>query len=489
VMAVSTIFLSLLLTASALKAPPLNLKSGEAWPWSEENSAPTETTKVSKEGHVELTKKTKVSKCAKEKLKRQFSVKVPDDCKILPDFLATGKKKDIMTQKWAYHNITKEETWKTWHHSYKQNDFRLQQAMNKLMSGSQTEKVRVVTLGGSITWGHGCQTTQHWVKSLNKSLTSTYGSRVEVTNLAQPATTGAHVIANFARKQLKDPLTEADVIIVEYQYNELFTRDNIERQHDKLSFMLLNLPKKPAVLFFDLEGPPQYGRKWKGWGKLPPVEKSLHYNAAARFQIPIVWFADVEREMGFTVDWLAPTHPNCAAHEVFAKVVHDVFQSTMVNVCEHGVQGQDIVLPHMENEAWNRCVENRALQAHALDGQKSFPVKSAGDWSFKEDVPGKPGWIASEGSKKEIVFTALPIKFGGLTIQYLQTYENAGAITCKLEQAGTAREVKSMTLSGLWEECVSLESTSQFFDIPAGHYDLRCQSDGGKFKLTGLQTC
>merc|ERR1719161_577008 len=121
-----------------------------------------------------------------------------------------------------------------------------------------------------------------------------------------------------------------------------------------------------------------------------------------------------------------------------------------------------------------------------MSGKESFPVKSAGNWTFHEDVPGKPGWIAPKGSPKEIVFADIPIEVGGLTIQYLQTYENIGTLTCVLEQKKT--EVKSMTLNGLWEERVSETETSQFLDIPKGTYDLRCKSDGSKFKLLGLSS-
>merc|ERR1719198_554958 len=106
----------------------------------------------------------------------------------------------------------------------------------------------------------------------------------------------------------------------------------------------------------------------------------------------------------------------------------------MTRVCEHGVQGKDTTLPKLDDKNWAHCAGFGKLQAHASLGEKSFPVKSAGEWVFQEDVPGKPGWIASSGSQKEIVFTNLSLKYGGLTLEYLRTYENAGKVQCTLEQ-------------------------------------------------------
>merc|ERR1719428_1102244 len=168
-----------------------------------------------------------------------------------------------------------------------------------------------------------------------------------------------------------------------------------------------------------------------------------------------------------------------------------MLQATMTKVCNDGLQGKDVELPNVDKGTWKQCVEHSMLTAHASMGEKTFKeiVKSKGHWVFEEDVPGKPGWIAWEGSPKEIVFTNIPIKVGGLRIQYLQTYENAGDVTCLLEDPKSNTQVKSITLKGLWQECASLEMTSEYFDIPKGKYDLRCKSDGAKFKLLGLHTC
>eukprot|EP00746_Dinoflagellata_sp_MGD_P157596 gnl/MRDRNA2_/MRDRNA2_86257_c0_seq2.p1 gnl/MRDRNA2_/MRDRNA2_86257_c0~~gnl/MRDRNA2_/MRDRNA2_86257_c0_seq2.p1 ORF type:complete len:364 (-),score=63.91 gnl/MRDRNA2_/MRDRNA2_86257_c0_seq2:143-1234(-) len=363
--------------------------------------------------------------------------------------------------------------------------------MGKLMNEEDTSKFKVVFLGGSITYGdRGCMGKENYrvyPQALEIILKSTYGERVEVQNLAFPATSGAFVINLFACNKFKSQLDEADLIFVEYQSNEMFSHDNLGKQHDKLGYMLLTLPKKPAVLFFDLAGSIKRHKEWKGWEAFPKVEVSLHYNVAKRFQIPIVWFSDIERAMNFSVNWDAPTHPDCPAHDAFTKVLNDVLQNTQTRVCEHGIRGKDTVLPDLHNSKWSQCAGFGKLQAHATLGEKSFPVKSAGEWVFEEDIPGKPGWIASKGSEKEIIFTNLAMKYGGLALEYLRTYENAGNVTCTLEQEG--KEVKSITLTGIWEQCASLETTDQFFDIPFGVYDLRCRSDGGRFKLFGLQTC
>lgn len=408
-----------------------------------------------------------------------------EKCSILPD----------VPLKFAHrngtHEFTQEETWNTWHHSFYQNDFRLQQAMHKLMNGNS--EFAVVVLGGSITAGSGCAAKNNWVSELTKMLNSTYGSRVKVTNLAKGGSNSWHVLGSWNSHYYKEVFSAADLVISEYQYNEMFglSKNTITHVNGKLLDLVMGLPKKPAFLFLDLPGPPLH-RGLLGeprLGNFHAVEQSRHYAVAKQFQVPLIWITDLERQMGHSLNWNSEQtyHPDCTAHTVFAKAVHDVLRQTMTRVCEKGVQGKDTQLPDMKNEVWKNCVKNPGLDAHASEGAKKFPVKSAGQWVFQEDVPGKPGWIAPSGSPTEIVFKDIKMQVGGLTFDYLQTYQDAGSIKCALEKE--QKKVKSITLNGLWQECASLEMTSQFFDIPAGTYDLRCQSDGGKFKLTGLQSC
>lgn len=426
------------------------------------------------------------------RIARMNSPDSEENCKILPDLqlMLTERGKTQKT-----HNITKEETWKAWHHQYQQNEFRLQQAMQKLMAGK--EEMTVVGIGGSIS-GMDCRSEKgNWVTQLREILTSTYGSKVKVLNMAMPGTTSSramqayyaganiHTADGGVVRNYKQILDAADLIISEYHFNDLF-HASAARANEKLVYTLLNLPKKPALVYLDLPGPKNLRSHYMG-DVLPNFAKSLHYDSAKRFEVPAIWFADLERQIDFDV-WHGGNHPQCDTQTIMAKLVHDVLQDTMASVCKDGVKGKDTVLVQSnEIKSWLKCAHNLAFQADASNGEKAFPVKSAGQWVFKEDRAGKPGWIASEGSPTEIVFTGLPIEMGRLTIEYLQTYENIGDLTCTLEKDNT--QVKSITLNGLWKEQVSLTSNSQLADIPKGKYDLRCRSDGKKFKLTGIQTC
>jgi len=426
-----------------------------------------------------------------------LDVKPEDKCQILPD-------SELIISDYGSsktHTVTKEETWKTWHHdTYHQSEFRLQQAMQRLMNESRTEVFRVVGLGGSIS-ALDCRSPEagNWVYQLREMLVSKFGSRVEVTNLAMPGTTSAnafqayHGDANIFtlvggdssnRAHYKKTLDAADLIVSEYHFNDLF-HGSAESANEKLLFTLVNLPKKPAILYLDLPGPKNLRQHYFG-SILPEFDRSHHYKVAQKFSVPTIWFTDLERQVDFDI-WHGGNHPHCFTETIMAKLVHDVLQDTMTSVCKDGVKGADAVFPKTDEiKSWFKCAHSTAFSADASKGEKTFPVKSAGQWAFQEDRPGKPGWIAPVGEPQEIVFTGLPIKVGGLTIEYLQTYENIGSLNCTLEKPGTQ---KSITLNGLWEERVSLKSVSQTLDIAPGKYDLRCRSDGKKFKLTGIQTC
>merc|ERR1719420_160963 len=95
----------------------------------------------------------------------------------------------------------------------------------------------------------------------------------------------------------KEILDNADLIVSEYHFNDLF-HGSAETANEKLLYTLLDLPKKPAVLYLDLPGPKNVRPHYMG-GMLPTYDKSLHFKVAKRFSVPAIWFADLERQVDF----------------------------------------------------------------------------------------------------------------------------------------------------------------------------------------------
>jgi len=392
-------------------------------------------------------------------------------------------------------NVTQQHVWNAWHHTYHQNEFRLQRAMNDLMHGESPFTIAV--LGGSITAGvrykgtvNGCEKESNWVSKLEQKMKLQFGSRVKIINLAQPGSNAGWVVSRWHASIHKE-LDPVDLIITEYNYNERFGSElrhsktlqkyaSAFEENEQLLHMVLNLPKKPAFLYFDLNGRTREGHAFD------TADTSMHWNVAKKFAIPLIWFSSINREVEKVI-WGNNVHPGCEEHTVFARVVHGVFQRTMEDVCSYGVKGVDAPLPESTTNLERTCVTYPQFNAFSEMGKNAFPVQSAGDWVFKEDVPGKPGWIAPDSGPSQIVFTGLPIKRGALQVEYLRTYEHVGILECVLEKDNA--QVKSFTLDGRWEECASLSTSSMVDNIPEGIYDLKCQTDGNKFKLTGLLTC
>merc|ERR1719487_776965 len=122
----------------------------------------------------------------------------------------------------------------------------------------------------------------------------------------------------------------------------------------------------------------------------------MHYRVSKKFGVPIIWLPEIERANGVDL-WGGSGHPHCEQQTIHVKLIHNMFQETMKRVCMDGVQGADGILPVTMDESMQKCITDPKVSAFAAMGKNAFPVKSVGNWEFKEDVPGKPGWIAPSG--------------------------------------------------------------------------------------------
>merc|ERR1719229_307247 len=127
----------------------------------------------------------------------------------------------------------------------------------------------------------------------------------------------------------------------------------------------------------------------------------------------------------------------------------------------------------------------------ACNGEGSFPATVHDGWEFREDVPGKPGWIAMPGREATITFTIETPYNATLRIGFLHTYTNVGTATCWLDRSnarGNASIVTKETLDGRIAAKVSVPSDHIFkYPVPPGTTQVTCRTDGNKFKIVTLR--
>eukprot|EP00195_Chlamydomonas_chlamydogama_P016102 CAMPEP_0202891718 /NCGR_PEP_ID=MMETSP1392-20130828/1712_1 /ASSEMBLY_ACC=CAM_ASM_000868 /TAXON_ID=225041 /ORGANISM="Chlamydomonas chlamydogama, Strain SAG 11-48b" /LENGTH=508 /DNA_ID=CAMNT_0049575555 /DNA_START=27 /DNA_END=1553 /DNA_ORIENTATION=+ len=124
---------------------------------------------------------------------------------------------------------------------------RLRTALNRLKKG---EKIKVVTIGGSITAGQGCVDAPNWPEYLFNYLQDKYGpDKVTGSNGAVAGTLSSYMSVCHNMHVPKD----ADIVFVEYTVNDFqapnptFT-NNIRRGFERLLRKLHLYPKRPAVV-------------------------------------------------------------------------------------------------------------------------------------------------------------------------------------------------------------------------------------------------
>lgn len=380
-------------------------------------------------------------------------------------------------------------------------------AAGKLLGGTP---LKVVTLGGSMTFGE--EATRAWPARLEE-LFSELGYGVHVTNRAVPGTSSAYAVANFAA--LRADLEAADVVVVEYGINDLvghpdFRQDEgqlgVLRSYRQLLLMLLGLPRRPAVVGLELfvtddsteSGTVSCTRN---------ITEHLHWRVNQELQLPTLsyteavcglgrtfWVATPDHDMPGNADMVDvgfPWHPGDMTHDVVARLVLWGFAQEMDGVCARGVAGGEH-LRSQDLDPWVQCLARPTTHLTSTMGGAAalVPVeKDTSVWSFGEDVPGKPGWLAAaHGTPGDIAFPVRTAE-GLLQVEFLGTYEHIGSMTCWLD-AGEPSQGNSCRLDGLWRERVSMSRFAHMrTGLPPGQHILRCRSDGAKFKLLGLAAC
>eukprot|EP00899_Mesostigma_viride_P016241 jgi/Mesvir1/24618/Mv21931-RA.1 len=405
---------------------------------------------------------------------------------------------------------------------YPGNKYRLQKVAQKLQHG---QGIRIAVAGGSVALGTPCEPKKEgelkprvcpwtaWSSRLEEWLHAAYSStprdRIQVVNMARAATTSqwaATFLAGFAQ-QLGHPLSQFDMIIVDYENNDQHAgRDMVNTilvAAEELLVQLLELPQEPAVLYL-FSGTKAFlamkTRKPKGpkdpkflnarpWMEDEQMRLLRHYQVPALSWRDAIWRAAFSRGRRHPLlDCHDATHPTQCLHYVWAAVVADLLRHEARAYCmragnaldagmstgkqsrnDHGGQaaggvsgvhqsmpkfatGGHQVAPrpsHAAREMLGPAMSYQ-LPANRLTGGNKVPAKGLqpltllsvdvgrdrfhcsemrppGSWQFREDVPGKIGWIVEgPGSGEEISFDVLFSR--RIVMAYLRSYENMGQV-------------------------------------------------------------
>merc|ERR1712194_554968 len=117
-------------------------------------------------------------------------------------------------------------------------------------------------------------------------------------------------------------------------------------------------------------------------------------------------------------------HPGDTTHDLVARTVLGAILNKMDSVCSHGgPKGLDYPELSPRSEAL-QCLSKPKTYHHAMYGKEAFAPASNTTWNFEEDIPGKPGWIAT--GQADIEF-AIATQSGWLQFEFLGTYKDIGS--------------------------------------------------------------
>eukprot|EP00899_Mesostigma_viride_P016268 jgi/Mesvir1/24642/Mv21950-RA.3 len=324
-----------------------------------------------------------------------------------------------------------------------------------------------------------------WPQRLQEWLWLAYPStprdRLQVVNIAKQATTmqwAATFLSSYA-KSLGHDVREFDLFIVDYEINDQHAGRDMTQvlvaATEELLVQLLTLPQAPAVLFFfagtaemnAVKGAagrddPKFidARPWIQEEQMPLIR---HYQVPALSWRDAFWPVaySPSRQRHPLLDCHDNIHPTHCLHYVWAALVADLLRHQAEIYCRHtGRQSSSYepatgtrMAPHANERGLFRkstsytVPENRLLaggfkkarhEAHyrmltmlSVDvGREKFlpsEVNPPGGWQFREDMPGKPGWIVEgPGGGEEICFDVLFSR--RIVLGYLRSYENMAQV-------------------------------------------------------------
>merc|ERR1712151_1469152 len=108
-----------------------------------------------------------------------------------------------------------------------------------------------------------------------------------------------------------------------------------------------------------------------------------------------------------------------------------------------------------------------------MHGKNRFAPASNTTWKFEEDVPGKPGWIATGVADIEF---AVSTHSGWLQMEFLGTYKDIGSaiVWIDVKEPGewdsvSMSKAPSCQIDGLWNDATSQSRFSLMRVLPGDH--------------------
>eukprot|EP00899_Mesostigma_viride_P016264 jgi/Mesvir1/24639/Mv21948-RA.1 len=313
---------------------------------------------------------------------------------------------------------------------------------------------------------------QEW---LHAAYSSTPRDRIQVVNMAKPSTTtqwAATFLSGFA-EHLGHPLSEFDIFFIDYEINDEKAgsveeiKKLIPASAEQLLIKLLSLPQQPAVVFLftgnmemnrmvAIKGPTDQGyfngRPWIEDEEM----KVLRY-----YQVPTLSWRDALWPNAFLpngtrnplVGCQDGKHPSICIHSIWAAIVANLLREEVSLYCreEHeklsrivgsassaalwqaaSFQSPRYELPRrrlfktgfkqMQGEVFSAALTTLTVD-HGQDKFVPSEMRPAKSWKFREDVPGKPGWIVEgPGGGEELSFDVQYSR--RLVLAFMSSYEN-----------------------------------------------------------------
>lgn len=304
-----------------------------------------------------------------------------------------------------------------------------------------------------------------------------------------------YALANWAG--LRKDLGKADVVIIEYNINDMFMHrewgQTFPYKSELLLSLIQNLPQKPGFMYYEL--PPDHNHGHHSYH--PAASMAHHLEIAAKFKVPLLYLADAlkDRIRQNYLDGVG--HPWCfPGQETVALSVVGAFLQELSTVCSGRADTLDIdqIPAPWKAAGASECLAV-PLYARSAKSKPSLNVSAAGvqGWVYPGS-DGKPAWTAKQGKPAHIAFD-IPLKRGEIYVEFLNSYDQIGEVHCALtrrgdELGGATVPLMRFELNGHWDQCVSLPGVSRIEGkVQEGNYTLHCNSDGEVFKIRSLTTC
>jgi lysophospholipase L1-like esterase len=324
--------------------------------------------------------------------------------------------------------------------------------MLKLKAG---KTVNIAVFGGSETSGTGCNQQPYilkecaWPVRVGQWLEAAFpGSHVNIVNKAQGGSTSNVILAGLGVVLRGHDVAETDLIMLDTLVNDaqevpgtssLSQGDAISGGYEKLIRSAHEiLPTVP--IFCLIAGCPMCHEMKRS--QMVVIE---HY------KLPYVDFSAMVQATPSLWDVDGP-HPGFKSHQAMADAIATVFADSWRLGCDHPspfVLADAALSSPSVLEQFAFCSTPSSF--FSVFGAAGAPEPAmTGDFEMREDVPGKPGWIA-EKPGSTVVF---PLRFGNaprLSVTWLRSYEGMGTARIGF---GTSKFGKRLEfyLDGLWPE-------------------------------------